>query len=111
MVKYAKVIDNKTGKVDVGLGSNDQYYKNKGFLPMDVEQAYDGQWYLNGYAPIKPEETDEQKLLRLENEYGMPRLTREGILGNTTAYSEFNAARAKELEALAEKIRNKGETI
>lgn len=111
MVKYAKVIDNKTGKVDVGLGSNEQYYKAKGFIPMDVEQGWDGQWYILGKAPAKPEETDEQKLLRLENEYGMPRLTREGILGNKAAYSEFNAARARELEALAEKIRNKGETI
>ena len=111
MIKYAKIVDNNTGTVDVGLGTNDNYYKSKGFTLMEVEQAWDGQWYLSGYAPVKPEETDEQKLLRLENEYKMPRLIREGILGNTTAYSEFNAARAKELEALAEKIRNKGETI
>ena len=111
MIKYAKIVDNNTGTVDVGLGTNDNYYKSKGFTLMEVEQAWDGQWYLSGYAPVKPEETDEQKLLRLENEYKMPRLIREGILGNTTAYSEFNAARARELETLAEKIRNKGETI
>lgn len=111
MIKYAKVINEDTKQVDVGLGINEAYYKGLGMSSMEVEQAYDGQWYLSGYAPAKPEETDEQKLLRLENEYKMPRLVREGILGNTTAYSEFNVARAQELEALAEKIRNKGETI
>ena len=111
MVKYAKIIDNNTGTVDVGLGTNDNYYKSKGFTLMEVEQAWNGQWYLSGYAPVKPEETDEQKLFRLENEYGMPRLIREGIIGSTGTYSEFNVARAQELETLAEKIRSKGETI
>ena len=111
MFKYAKISNAQTGTVDVGLGENSAYYIAKGFAIMEVEQAYNGQWYLAGKAPPKPEETDEQKLLRLENEYGMPRIIREGILGNTGAYSQFNVTRARELEALAEKIRNKGETI
>jgi RNA binding exosome subunit len=41
----------------------------------------------------------------LEQKYNMPRVIREGILGNPTMYSEFNVNRAKELEDIAEKIR------
>ena len=51
------------------------------------------------------EPTLEQQLLMLEEKYNMPRVIREGILGNPIMYSEFNVNRAKELEAIAEKIR------
>ena len=29
-------------------------------VEMEVEQAYNGTWYLQGYAPIKPEPTKEE---------------------------------------------------
>lgn len=54
-------------------------------------------------SPINP--TLEEQLIELETKYNMPRVIREGILGNPAMYSEFNVNRAKELEAIAEKIR------
>ena len=77
-----------------------------GFINLDVEQGYNGNWYIQGYAPAKPEPTLEEILIQKEQEYNMPRVIREGILGNPTAYSEFNVNRAKELEELAKTIRN-----
>ena len=35
----------------------------------------------------------------------MPRVVREGILGNPSMYSEFNVNKAKDLEDIAEAIR------
>lgn len=59
MIKYAKVLDKETKKVDIALGDDIQIYEKLGFTPQDVEQSdIDGQWYLTGYAPMK---TDEQK--------------------------------------------------
>lgn len=70
-----------------------------------IEQAYDGQWYVKGYAPKDPVSDLEKQLQKLEKEYNMPRVIREGILSNPKSYSEFNVNRAKDLEELAKKIR------
>lgn len=51
--------------------------------------------------------TQEELLFMKEEEYGMNRLTREGILGNPSAYSEFSVKRAKEVEAMAVALREK----
>lgn len=75
---------------------------------MEVEQAYNGAWYLKGYAPTKPEPTVEEKLIELEEKYQMPRVLREIILANPNMYSAFIVGRARELEELAEIIRKKG---
>ena len=53
---YAKIIDEKTKQVSIGTGTNVDYYRSIGMSEMEVEQAYDGQWYLKGYAPEKPVE-------------------------------------------------------
>ena len=59
MLKYSVIIDNKTKKCAVGLGSDTDTYTKLGYTLQDVEQSdMDGQWYLSGYAPMK---TDEQK--------------------------------------------------
>lgn len=52
------------------------------------------------------EPTLEQQLINLEIKYNMPRVIREGILGNPSAYSEFNVNRARDLEDLAKKVRD-----
>ena len=63
MKKYAQLIDNKTKLCNVGVGSNTDFYKSIGMELLDVEQAYDGNWYLKGYAPSQPlEELKEKKL-------------------------------------------------
>jgi hypothetical protein len=60
MKKYAKIIDNKTKEVQIGVGCPDEYYIEIGMTLMDVEQAYNGAWYVLGYAPAKPEPTEDE---------------------------------------------------
>ena len=73
----------------------------------ELETGYDGFEYKKGKAPLKPESFDlENQLKDLEQKYNMPRVIREGILGNPTAYSEFNVNRARDLEDLAKKVRD-----
>lgn len=56
MIKYAKITNEETGLCEVGLGANTAFYQSIGMTEQEVEQAYDGQWYLKGYAPEKPVE-------------------------------------------------------
>jgi hypothetical protein len=53
MIKYAKIVNNETKQCEVGTGTNAEFYKSIGMTEMEVEQAFDGQWYLKGYAPKK----------------------------------------------------------
>lgn len=55
MIKYAQIIDEETKACNVGIGTDVEYYKSIGMTEMDVEQAYNGVWYLTGYAPQPPE--------------------------------------------------------
>lgn len=57
MKKYAKVINNETKLCEVSLGTNTVFYQSIGMTEQEVEQAYDGSWYLAGYAPKEPEPT------------------------------------------------------
>ena len=59
MIKYAKIVDSKIHKCDVALGN----YIPEGFTQMEVEQAYNGMWYLMGHTPQKPEPTYAEKRL------------------------------------------------
>lgn len=54
MQKYAKVIDSRTGIVEVGLGSDIDFYKSIGMSLLEVEKAYDNQWYLISKLPSQP---------------------------------------------------------
>lgn len=105
MKKYAKIVNENTKECSVGLGTDEEYYKSIGMVEMDVEQGVDGFWYIEGYAPSKPEETLKEKLDRLEFEYQMNRWQREAILAEDSPYSNFTKARARELEDIAEQIR------
>ena len=60
MEKYALIINKETKQCDVGLGTDEAFYKSAGFTKMDVEQAYDGSWYVAGYAPEAPAPTHEE---------------------------------------------------
>ena len=69
MKKYAKIINQDTKICIVGIGDpsvtfsiNDEkiitvgdYYESIGMEEMDVEKAYTGDWYVEGYAPQPPE--------------------------------------------------------
>ena len=63
MKKYAKIINQDTKLCEVGLGDNVEFYQSLGFEEMEVEQAYDGGWYVLGYAPQKPLELYKQEKL------------------------------------------------
>ena len=52
---FAKIENQQTKECSVGLGTNAAFYESIGMTEMDVEQAYDGKWYLKGYAPEKPQ--------------------------------------------------------
>ena len=47
--------------MSVGTGTNKMFYQSVGMELMDVEQAYNGDWYVLGYAPTKPEPTYIEK--------------------------------------------------
>ena len=50
----------------VGTGTNTEFYKSIGMVDIEVEQAYDGSYYLKGYAPAKPlDELKSEKLSEL----------------------------------------------
>ena len=63
MQKYAKIINENTKECEVGLGDNSEFYKFIGMKEMNVEEAYTGNWYLEGYAPQKPEPTYAERRL------------------------------------------------
>ena len=63
MKKYAMIIDEETKACQVGLGDNVEFYQSLGFEEMEVEQAYNGGWYVLGYAPKKPLEAYKQEKL------------------------------------------------
>ena len=54
MKKYAEIVNEETKEVSVGLGTDTEFYKSIGMEEMEVEQAYDGIWYVAGYAPTQP---------------------------------------------------------
>lgn len=60
MLKYAKVIIEETKECIVGLGDNITFYESIGMTEQDVEQSWDGRWFLTGYAPEEPEKTMEE---------------------------------------------------
>lgn len=105
MLLYAKVVNEETKLCDVGLGTNTDFYKSLGMSEMEVEQAYNGQWYLSGYAPTKPEQTIQEQLLELERTTGYTRAIRELILAENSGASEYVRTKAQEIETLAEQIR------
>ena len=62
MLKFSKVENEDTKVCSVGIGNAIDFYKSIGMTEMEVEQGYDGQWYLQGYAPQKPKELIEAEI-------------------------------------------------
>ena len=69
MKRYAKIINEETKACEVGLGTNFAFYKSIGMTQQDVEQSWTGEWYIEGYAPSKPQPTIKQQVTELENQY------------------------------------------
>ena len=69
MKKYAKIINNETKQCEVGLGTNSAFYQSIGMTEIEVEQSYDGSWYVKGFAPEKPVEELQAQVRAVRNQY------------------------------------------
>ena len=69
MKKYAKIENEETKVCSVGIGTNTEFYRSIGMSEMEVEQAYDGSWYVKGFAPEKPIEEKEAEVRSVRNQY------------------------------------------
>jgi len=82
MLMYAQIINDETKEVSVGDGTNADFYEKIGMTLQEVEATRDGRYYLAGYLPEEPEESEADKaqdeIYRLEMEQ-KPRLMREAI--------------------------------
>ena len=105
MKKYAKVVNEETKLCEVGIGTNASFYTSIGMTEMEVEQTYNGSWYLKGYAPAKPEPTIEEQVAKLEAETGLTRIMREMVLAENSGASDYVKAKAQEIEDLATTLR------
>ncbi len=76
MLKYAKIINEETKECSVGIGTNAEFYQSIGMIEQDVEQGYNGSWYISGYAPDKP----------IELQTAEKRAERDVILQSTDIY-------------------------
>lgn len=63
MLKYAKIANNINNSVFVLSGENIDFAISQGFVLMEVEQAYNGNWYVAGFCPVAPEPTYQEKRL------------------------------------------------
>ena len=52
--QYAKIIDDQTKELQIGVGCDVAYYLEIGMEYMETELAYNGKWYLKGYTPQEP---------------------------------------------------------
>lgn len=111
MLKYAKIINEETKACEVGLGTNSSFYQSIGMVEMDVEQAYNGNWYISGYAPEKPAPTREEISALREQAYVKDvdvlhaQKDRKTILGIWTDEDEANYI--AEVKARSEDIANR----
>lgn len=55
MKKYVLITNEETKECSVGIGTDSEFYKSLGMEEAEVEKAYNGKWYLAGYAPDKPQ--------------------------------------------------------
>lgn len=54
MKMYAKIVDIERGICEVGLGNNEDFYKSLGMELIDVEEGFDGNWYIAEKVPLAP---------------------------------------------------------
>lgn len=113
VMKFAKVENEETKACSVGVGTDDKFYKSIGMELMDVEQAYNGSWYLKGYAPEKPraiiieEELNEQQNILSSTDWYAIRYADSGVEIPADIKAKRQAAREKidELRAEAEQLK------
>jgi len=66
---WAIITNTRTKKCKVGLGNNVELYKKRGMQLLDVEQSYNGNWYIKGYAPLSGyTPNNEKRIFELKKE-------------------------------------------
>ena len=102
----AKIVNKETKQCDVFLGTDIEWAKAQGFRELEIEQAFNMQWYLKGYAPEKPAPTKEEQEQSRANAYASEidplhaRKFRKTILGEWTEEDEAEyVEQVKELSA------------
>lgn len=98
MLKYAKIINKETKQCEVGIGTNETFYKSLGMTLQEVEQGHEGNWYISGFAPQKPEPTyAEQRILAYPADVEQLDMLYhdidDGLLGEAAKESRFYFAR------------------
>ena len=117
VMKFAKVENEETKACSVGVGPDDKFYKSIGMELMDVEQAWNGSWYIAGYCPEKPKENilreelaEQQDILSSTDWYAI-RYADSGVEIPADIKAKRQAAREKidelraEIEDLAKELR------
>ena len=73
MIKYCKIINKEKGLVEIGTGTNANFYKSIGMTQLDVQQSdIDNCWYLADKCPMK---TEEEKIQEETKRIAMLNLT------------------------------------
>ena len=69
MLKYCQIINEETGLVSVGIGTDTDYYISIGMTERNVEKSdKDGNWYLADKCPhLTPKEKKEREKERVGN--------------------------------------------
>lgn len=119
MIKYARIINEETKEVQVGVGCPDEYYIEIGMTEMEIEQAYNGNWYVAGYAPVLPEPTIEEQNEQIRQTRASQYATlidplhaekqRKVVLGTWT--EEMEAEYVAKVKALTEQIQTENPYI
>lgn len=104
MIKYAKIVNEETKECQVGTGTNVKFYQSIGMAEMDVEQAYNGFWYVKGYAPEKPAPTYEEVQKARANAYAREV---DPLMSEYTRKKTFGLFKDGEEEALLAEIEAK----
>ena len=86
---YAKIINEETQECEVGLGTNSEFYQKIGMSEMEVEKAYNGNWYVKGFAPVEPQDEIIKKQINDLEAQITDRNIRGAILGDEFALNKI----------------------
>lgn len=84
---FAKIINEQTKEVQIVAGQ--KMISITGATEMEVEQAYNGKWYVKGYAPEEPKEEVVKKQIVALEEQITNRNLRSAILGDEFALNKI----------------------
>lgn len=82
MLKYCKIVNKEKGLIEIGLGTDTDFYKSIGFTLQEVEEI-DGVWYLKGKAPAP-----DLEVLKLKKKEELKKARDEYLKQNNYDYSE-----------------------